>query len=178
MRRVVLIRGPGIDLSPAEMLGDAAGLDVVSAGNLFREHVERGTPIGARASDLMRAGELVPDALAVDAVAGALAGVAHGWVLSGFPTTVDQAALLTARGHLPDTVIELALVEAELDQNPRLAAQREHIDLVLPHYHERVEPLRRYYAARSAFHVVSGTGHREAVGAALVAIVARGPEGR
>jgi adenylate kinase len=174
MRQVVLIRGPGIDLSPGAILGEAAHLDVISAGNLLREHVQRGTPAGARMNAHMQAGELVPDDLVVDAVAGALAAADRGWVLSGFPNTIDQAVLLTDRGYMPDTVVELVLVEDEIDQHPRLAAKREILQVTLPLYQQQVEPLRRYYQMHSAFHAISGTGHHEDVGAALVAIVSAG----
>ena len=71
----------------------------------------------------VQAGELVPDELLMNAVVGALADADHGWVLTGFPNTIEQAVLLTDRGYMPDTVIELTLVEDEIDRHPRLAAR-------------------------------------------------------
>ena len=60
MPNVVLIAGPAVDLaSAAWALADAVGLQVVSAGNVFRDHVQQQTPLGREADRYMQAGHLV-----------------------------------------------------------------------------------------------------------------------
>jgi len=85
----------------------------VSVGDVLREAVGAGSPAGRRAQEAMERGELVHDDLVVSLVAERLAAPdvrSGGFVLDGFPRTVDQAAAL--EGILADS----ALAEVELDR--------------------------------------------------------------
>ncbi|WP_330439498.1 nucleoside monophosphate kinase [Micromonospora sp. NBC_00821] len=187
MPNVVLIAGPVVDLaSAAWALADAIGLQVVSAGNVFRGHVQQQTPLGKEASRYMQAGHLVPDELMVKAIADALTNADGGWVLYNFPRNIRQAELQTQSGHVTDTVIEVVLTEDQL----RLAAQRrverqigldsqqaerrQELLVMYSHsqetYREQVEPLRAYYRAHGLWQTVSGFGDFEDVAARLIPI--------
>ncbi|GAB3174063.1 adenylate kinase [Micromonospora palomenae] len=191
MPNVALIAGPVVDLaSAAAALAGAIGLQVVSAGNVFREHVQHQTPLGKEANRNMQAGHLVPDELMVRAIADALANVDGGWVLYNFPRKVRQAELLAQSGHVPDAVIELVLtedqlrlavqgrVERQIALAPQQPERRQELLLMYSHtqenYQELVEPLRAYYRTHGLLRTVSGFGGFEDVAARLIPIASDG----
>ncbi|MCZ7375928.1 nucleoside monophosphate kinase [Micromonospora sp. WMMC250] len=187
MPNVALLAGPVVELaSAASALAATTGLQVVSAGNVFREQVHQQTPLGEEANGYMRAGHLVPDELMVKAVADALAHVDDGWVLYGFPRTLRQAELLTQSGHVPDAVIELVLsedqlrlavhrrVERRIELDSPQASRREELLLMYAHsqenHQEQIEPLRAYYRTHGLLHTVSGFGDVDDVAARLISV--------
>jgi adenylate kinase len=68
----------------------------VSTGDLLRDHVKQGTPLGIQVRDLIAKGELVPDHLVCDIVAWRLreSDAQRGFILDGFPRTAKQAVWL------------------------------------------------------------------------------------
>src|SRR6188474_1817222 len=66
----------------------------ISTGDMLRASARSGTEVGARAKEYMDAGELVPDDVMIGVVAERLElddTVHRGFVLDGFPRTVNQA---------------------------------------------------------------------------------------
>jgi nucleoside-triphosphate--adenylate kinase len=75
------------------------GFHHVSTGDMLRQHVRDGTPLGLKAKDIMDQGMLLPDDLVVDMVAAEVSGPASSSdgsrvLLDGFPRTVGQAKAL------------------------------------------------------------------------------------
>jgi adenylate kinase len=94
---LVLLGAPGSGKgTQAELLHAALGLGHVASGDLFRHHLDRGTPLGLQARQYISRGALVPDAVTVDMVRGRLAEAEpdSGVLLDGFPRTLPQAAAL------------------------------------------------------------------------------------
>jgi adenylate kinase len=104
----------------AERLKERLGIPHLSAGDMLREAVRRGTPLGIAAKANMDRGELVPDDLVSGLVAERLAepDCAAGFLLDGFPRTVAQAdtlhAVLRERGRRLDRAVALRVPLAEL----------------------------------------------------------------
>ena len=75
------------------MLDEQRGLVHLSTGELFRQEISRGSPLGKRVSRYVTQGLLVPDALVVTVMTSRLsrARLRRGIVLDGFPRTVGQA---------------------------------------------------------------------------------------
>ncbi len=95
--RVVLLGMPGAGKgTQAERLAQALGVPHVASGDLFREHLDKGTELGRRARGYIERGDLVPDDVTIGMVAERLARPdgADGVVLDGFPRTVAQAQAL------------------------------------------------------------------------------------
>jgi len=95
--RVVLLGMPGAGKgTQAERLAQALGVPHVASGDLFREHLDKGTELGRRARGYIERGDLVPDDVTIGMVAERLArpDCADGVVLDGFPRTVAQAQAL------------------------------------------------------------------------------------
>jgi adenylate kinase len=91
----------------------------LSTGDMLREAVAAGTPVGLKAKAIMERGELVSDAIVSALIGERLdAAAEQGAIFDGFPRTRAQAEaldlLLTERGRRLDHVIELAVDEDEL----------------------------------------------------------------
>ena len=73
------------------------GLKHVSSGDLLRQNINEGTPLGKEAKAFMDKGELVPDEVMVNLVSSELKKLGEiSWLLDGFPRTQPQAAALQA----------------------------------------------------------------------------------
>ena len=93
----VLLGAPGAGKgTQAEALVRTLGLAHVASGDLFRDHLSRGTELGRLAREYMDKGILVPDDVTVRMVLERLAepDCAQGAILDGFPRTIAQAEAL------------------------------------------------------------------------------------
>lgn len=129
MLRLVLMGPPGVGKgTQAESLKELVGGPHVSTGDLLRAAVLDGTELGRKAKGFVESGELVPDSLMGELLERRLSetDAAKGFVLDGFPRTVQQVALL--RGILEkletklDRVFVLTAPEGEIIR--RLSGRR------------------------------------------------------
>lgn len=96
---VMLLGPPGAGKgTQARRIAERYQVPQISTGDILRENVERGTPLGMQAKDSMARGELVPDEPVYGMVAQRLHQVdcERGFVLDGFPRTPAQAGWLDA----------------------------------------------------------------------------------
>ena len=166
--RLLLIGAPGAGKgTQAERLSEHFGIAHISSGDLLRQHVKDQTTIGQTIKTYVDAGDLVPDAVVMDmlrkpVVAAAEAG---GYVLDGFPRTVDQAkaAFETARelGVEVQAAVHLDVPDEELIR--RLLARgrgSDDTEDVIAHrlevFREMTIPLLDYYAGREWMFTVDG----------------------
>lgn len=119
--RVILLGPPGAGKgTQARQVAARWGVPQVATGDMLREAVAAGTPLGRTAKQHMDAGELVPDRVIIGLVAERLsdADTGPGFVLDGFPRTVAQAealgGLLAERGLKLDRVVLFRIAESEL----------------------------------------------------------------
>jgi adenylate kinase len=144
MRRVVVL-GPPAAGKGTHARRLAAELDVphIATGDMLREEVAAATELGAAAKAHMDDGELVPDELVVDMIAGRLdrRDAAEGWILDGFPRDLDQARGLDFR--LGDRGVQLVIaLEVDVDElvsriSGRRTCPQRHV------YHEVNDPPKR-----------------------------------
>ena len=120
MLNIILLGPPGAGKgTQAARLQANRGMIQLSTGNMLREAVASGTPVGLEAKAVMERGELVSDAI-VSALIGERLDAAEeqGAIFDGFPRTRAQAEaldlLLTERSRSLDHVIELSVEEDAL----------------------------------------------------------------
>ena len=120
MLNIILLGPPGAGKgTQAARLQATRGMIQLSTGDMLREAVAAGTPIGLKAKAVMERGELVSDAIVSALIGERLdAAVDQGAIFDGFPRTRAQAEaldlLLTERSRSLDHVIELAVDEDAL----------------------------------------------------------------
>jgi len=120
MLNIILLGPPGAGKgTQAGRLQAARGMIQLSTGDMLREAVAAGTPVGLEAKAVMERGELVSDAIVSALIGERLDSAAEqGAIFDGFPRTKHQAEaleiLLAERGRRLDHVIELVVNEDEL----------------------------------------------------------------
>lgn len=95
--RLVLLGPPGAGKgTQADLLSDKLGVPHISTGDLFRTNISAQTPLGREAQKYIDAGDLVPSDVTNRMVEARVAepDAANGFVLDGYPRTVDQADAL------------------------------------------------------------------------------------
>jgi adenylate kinase len=120
MMNIILLGPPGAGKgTQAARLQANRGMIQLSTGDMLREAVAAGTPVGLKAKEVMARGELVSDAIVSALIGERLdASADQGAIFDGFPRTKHQAEalelLLAQRGRHLNYVIELAVNEDEL----------------------------------------------------------------
>lgn len=80
----------------AKALVQALGIPQLSTGDMLRESIKDGSPLGVEAKSFMNQGQLVPDSLMINLIENRIkaADCQQGFMLDGFPRTVAQAEAL------------------------------------------------------------------------------------
>jgi adenylate kinase len=118
---LVLMGPPGSGKgTQATRLAKRFGIPHISTGDILREAVRDGTPLGKEVAAMIASGSLVSDTLMANLVRDRLArpDVASGFVLDGFPRTVGQARLLD------DLIVGVPLIVALIDVPDEAIVQR------------------------------------------------------
>jgi len=116
--RVILLGPPGSGKgTQADLIQQSYGFPKISTGDLLRKEVELGTDLGKKVSQEMKAGRLVSDELVLELVEKRIASddCRRGYVLDGFPRTLNQARLLEKlEANRQETVFEFKVSEQEI----------------------------------------------------------------
>jgi adenylate kinase len=166
--RLLLIGAPGAGKgTQAERLAERFGITHISSGDLLRQHVREQTSIGRTIKSYVYKGDLVPDSVVLDMLRKPVVAAveAGGYVLDGFPRTVEQAEasfpVAQALGVEVQAAIHLDVPREELVR--RLLSRRrgsEDTEEVIEHrlevYLEKTVPLLAYYAGRELMFAVDG----------------------
>ena len=169
--RLLLIGAPGAGKgTQADRIAAHFGVVHISSGDLLRKHVADGTAIGRAAKEYMDRGELVPNTLVLDMLRKPVVAAANsgGYVLDGFPRTVEQAeeaygvakelgvavqlAILldVKREELIQRLLARGKTSGRSDDNAETIERRQQV------YEEQTEPLLEYYRGRERLVVVNG----------------------
>jgi adenylate kinase len=113
---VIFLGPPGAGKgTQAKELAKKYSVPHLSTGDMLRENIAKGTPLGAQAKPIMVRGELVPDSIVLKMVADRIdrPDCSHGFVFDGFPRTVAQAQwlgeLLKQHGYKQAVVVHFAI---------------------------------------------------------------------
>ncbi|MBP2651538.1 MAG: adk [Firmicutes bacterium] len=118
---ILLMGPPGAGKgTQAAKLVDKFSIPHISTGDMFRAAVKEGTHLGRQAKEFMDAGQLVPDSVTIGIVKERLAkpDCKTGFILDGFPRTLEQAAALDVTldqlGIKLDRVVNITAPDDEL----------------------------------------------------------------
>ena len=107
---MIFLGAPGAGKgTQAEVVCKELKIPAISTGNMLREAVKNGTEAGLKAKSFMDAGELVPDDVVIGILKDRIAqpDAQNGFILDGFPRTVEQAEALDKMGVVIDKVVEI-----------------------------------------------------------------------
>ena len=124
---IVMLGPPGAGKgTQAKRLAAARRIPHVSTGDMLREAVQSGTPLGRRVQAVLDSGRLVSDEIVADLVRERLAraDAGAGVVLDGFPRTVAQAQTLDTLLGDGDALVVVDLAVTAADLIPRLSRRR------------------------------------------------------
>ncbi|BBX18521.1 adenylate kinase [Mycolicibacterium duvalii] len=154
--RIVLLGPPGAGKgTQAAKLADSLGVPHISTGDLFRFNITNGTELGLEAKKYLDAGDLVPATLTNALVDDRLDDddAAQGFILDGFPRSVEQAkaldAMLEKRNLSLDAVLEFKVPEEELVNRLKGRGRADDTEDVIRNrfkvYRDETAPLLDYY---------------------------------
>jgi len=173
MFNLILFGPPGAGKgTQAIKIAEKYGWVHVSTGDILRLEVSQGTPLGLKVKAVMETGILVSDELLIEIMESVFRknNTAGGFVLDGFPRTLNQAKeldrMLVKLGTKVSLVLSLDVDEEELVKRLLKRAQEqgrkddteEVIKNRLVQYHQHTKPLIEYYESENLLKNVMGVG--------------------
>jgi adenylate kinase len=170
---ILLMGPPGAGKgTQGAILAEALGLPKFATGDLLRDAVKRGTPLGLQAKAVMEAGHLVGDDIILGVVQEELAKpeAANGVIFDGVVRTIPQAEgmerILREKGRRMDAVLFFEVTDEEIlarldrrrtlegraDDDPQAVATR------LRAYREQTAPVLAFYETRQLMRRVPAIG--------------------
>lgn len=180
--RLLIVGPPGAGKgTQATRIAEQLSIPAISTGDIFRQNIKDQTDLGKRVSQLINAGELVPDELTNEIVADRLgqSDAEHGFLLDGYPRTVEQATALDQ--HLASREVQLdavILLEADTEavisrllKRAQLEGRADDTEEVIRHrqevYAQQTEPLIDLYGRRGIVLRIDGMGTVDEVAARI-----------
>jgi adenylate kinase len=185
---ILLMGPPGAGKgTQGALLAETRGLPKFATGDLLRDAVKRGTPLGARARAVMEAGHLVSDDIIMGIVREELAKpeAAKGVIFDGVVRTIPQAEgverLLSERGRRMDAVLFFDVTDEEIlarlarrrrleqraDDDPSAVATR------LAAYRKQTAPVLDWYEERNLLRRVPAVGSVEEIAGRVRQVLGR-----
>ena len=185
---ILLLGPPGAGKgTQGALLSEALGLPKFATGDLLRDAVKRGTPLGLEARAVMEAGHLVSDEIILGVIRDELAkpAAAHGVIFDGVVRTIPQAegvdGLLRSLGRRMDHVLFFDVSNAQLlhrlagrrgvegraDDDPAAVANR------LRAYREQTAPVIDWYEHHGGVTRVEAEGSVAEIAARVLQAVSR-----
>ena len=122
--RIVLLGAPGSGKgTQAARLKEMYGIPHIATGDILRAEVASGTELGKKAEGFMNEGRLVPDAVILEMMESRLRkpDARRGWLLDGFPRTLEQAAGLRSLTERIDQRVDAGVI---LNVDPEVVVRR------------------------------------------------------
>ena len=189
MKNVVIFGAPGSGKgTQSDKMIAKYGFEHISTGDVLRNEIKNGTPLGTTAKEFIDKGQLIPDELMIDILASVYDsfGKDHkGVIFDGFPRTIPQAEalkkMLEERGHKVAAMIELDVPEEELmkrlllrgQQSGRSDDNKETIKKRLNVYHSQTAPLIEWYKKEGVHNHIDGLGELERIFADVCNVLER-----
>jgi adenylate kinase len=164
--RIILFGPPGCGKgTQATFISESLSIPHLSTGDMLRSAVSSGSEIGLKAKNIMESGGLVSDQIVLSIVEERIAkhDCEKGFILDGFPRTVNQAEkldLLLSTSHELDCVLRIKVDEEEIikrlidrareDDKPDIIKNR------FKTYNAETQPLIPFYEERKILFNING----------------------
>lgn len=115
--RLIFLGAPGAGKgTQSSVICEKLNIPVISTGNLIRAEIANNTQLGINAKNYIETGGLVPDDVVIDMIKKRLSesDCNKGYILDGFPRTLNQAKTLTDMGVTIDKVINIDVPNEEI----------------------------------------------------------------
>lgn len=174
MLNIVIFGAPGSGKgTQSERIVEKYGLHHISTGDVLRSEIKNGTELGKIAQGYIDQGQLIPDELMINILAGVLDGLkdSKGVIFDGFPRTIKQAEelkkMLAERGQEVSLMVDLDVPEDELmrrlikrgQESGRADDNEETIKKRLQVYNTQTAPLIDWYKKEGKYCHVEGDGN-------------------
>jgi adenylate kinase len=188
MLNIVIFGAPGAGKgTQSELIIEKYGLHHISTGDILRQEIENRTDSGLIAQQYIDQGNLAPDQLIVDILAGILDKYPHakGYVFDGFPRTLPQGkaldVMLSGKGTTIAAVLCLSVEEQELvfrllKRGEFSGRTDDNIDVIkqrLAIYKEQTEPLKEYYKKQGKLFNIKGNNTMEDIFEQITEVIDR-----
>lgn len=188
MLNLIICGAPGSGKgTQSDLIIKKYNLQHFSTGVILRKEIADETELGKYAHEFISNGQLVPDGVIIDMIAGKIDKLnksqINGVIFDGFPRTVAQAEaleeLFEKRGLKTDLLIDLAVDEQELIDRLMLRGKTsgrsddnlETIKKRLEVYHNQTKPVTEYYEKLGKYASVYGMGTIEDISARIAAAI-------
>lgn len=189
MLNIVLFGPPGAGKgTQSPMIIQKYGLIHLSTGEMLRDEIKRGTPLGEEVKHRIAAGHLVSDKIVCELVCERLeeSKAPKGFIFDGFPRTTKQAEMLDKEMADHDTKID-AMIALQLDDATIIQriqhratvegrADDADVDIIrtrIQNYNEQTAVVMEYYRAQGKFYAVDGNRTPQETFAAIDEIITK-----
>ncbi len=117
--RLILLAAPGAGKgTQAEKLSEHFGIPTISTGAILRHNIQEGTELGKIAKQYIDGGNLIPDDVMIQVMQDRFSkeDCKKGFILDGFPRTLNQAEALDASDIAIDAVLNLEVADETIIQ--------------------------------------------------------------
>ena len=173
---IILFGPPGAGKgTQAKLLQEELKVPHLSTGDAFRNAIKNQTELGKKVKSILDSGQLVSDEIVVALVEETMIGeeFKKGFLLDGFPRTVQQAealdAILEKKNQKIDAFVVLTVPEEELIRRiitrgeGRADDTEEKVKTRLEVYHSETKPVQAYYEAKDLVKEIDGIGSIEEI---------------
>ncbi|MBE6287022.1 MAG: adenylate kinase [Mediterranea massiliensis] len=178
MLNIVIFGGPGSGKgTQSERIVAQYGINHISTGEVLRAEIKKGSELGKTAQGFIDNGQLIPDALMIDILAGVLDSFTEskGVIFDGFPRTIPQAEalkkMLAERNQTVSIMLDLDVPDEELvtrlikrgKESGRADDNEETIKKRLNVYHNQTAPLIDWYKNEGQYCHITGVGSMDGI---------------
>ena len=183
---IVLFGPPGSGKgTQSKRLLEKYGLAYISTGDVIREQIAKGTPLGLQVKNLAEQGILAPDDLVIKLLESKMDETpdAKGFLFDGFPRTTAQAEaldlLLAKRKTAVHTMLALDVPQDELLQRllkrAQIEGRKDDTEEVIlkrfKEYESKTMPVIDYYRSQDKYNHIEGVGSMDEIFLRLCAVI-------